>query len=208
MSMGHDTVNLLPVWIGVVGVMMFLLIAASHVLHLARASGERRWWHVSHVLMAVGMAFMYFTNSLDRFAIAVGLWQMLFAVVAVLVTSRALAGLTGLASNNPLWILTAIELGTMVYMWSSSSYVPVVTWALTAYLFVEAALWAVNAYRQIDHDAPLLGWTSLAAVPEAGAAVLASPGTPSLIGGLDISVSMTAMAIGMAYMLAAMQLVT
>jgi hypothetical protein len=116
------------------------------------------------------------------------------------------AGAAGRTSNNPLWLLTAVELGAMVYMWSSGAFLPALTWVLVAYLAVEAGLWGVNAYRTVDGDTPLIGWTALAPATDAGAVFVSGAATESLIGGLDISVSMTAMALGMAYMLAAMQL--
>jgi Domain of unknown function (DUF5134) len=213
MAMGHaaaphDTLNLLPEWLGIAGVAMFLLIAASHLLHLVTSSGERRWWHVSHVSMAIGMAFMYLPAPLDPVTISVQFWQFLFSAMAVLVGLRVVAGLAGRAPDNPLWALTAIELGTMVYMWSSGSLLAAVSWALVAYLAVEASLWAVNAYRAIDGDAPLFRWSALTPATDGGTVLVMGGATQSLIGGLDISVSMTAMALGMAYMLAAMQLMT
>lgn len=205
-AVAHHTLNLLPEWIGVLGTLMFLLIAGSHLLHQVRTSGERRWWHVSHVLMAIGMAFMYAPGAIDPFTISSEFWQVLFAVVAAVVALRVVAGFAGRASANPLWALTGIELGTMVYMWSSGSFVPALTWALVAYLVVEAGLWGLNVYRAVDGDAPLFGWSALAPVADGGTVIVAGTGTQTLIGGLDISVSMTAMGLGMAYMLAAMQL--
>ncbi len=213
MSMGqplavHETLNLLPEWIGVVGTLVFVLVAASHLLHLAQTSGERRWWHVTHVTMAIGMAFMYVPAALDPFAISSQFWQLLFAAVAFAVGARVVAALLGRASENPLWALTAIELGTMVYMWSTGSFVSALSWLLVAYLVLEAGLWAFNAYRAIDGDAPLFRWTALAPATDGAPVLVATAPAKSLIGGLDISVSMTAMALGMAYMLAAMQLMT
>lgn len=211
MAMGHAvgthaSLNLLPEWLGIVGVVMFILVAGSHLRHLVMASGERRWWHVCHVLMAIGMAFMYVPATIYSQGIPTQFWQLLFATVAFAAGLRVLAGVAGKASDNPLWLLTAIELGAMVYMWSSGSFLPALTWVLVAYLVVEAALWGANTYRAVDGDTPLIGWTALAPTTDTGAIFVPGTATESLIGGLDISVSMTAMALGMAYMLAAMQL--
>jgi hypothetical protein len=199
---GSHTVNLLPGWLGVAGAAMFLLIAAAHLGHLRMTVGERRPWHVLHVLMALGMAAMYAPAAADPFAIGADLWQLLFATAASLAALRWLAGLAGVATANPLWLLTAIDLGAMVYMWSAGTPTPALTWALVAYLSVEAALWVANTLRVLDRGTPLITWRALNPTPE-GAAIPAAT-TDTLIGTLDISVSMTAMAIGMAYMLAAM----
>lgn len=212
-AMGHAAaapgLDLLPEWLGIAGAMMFLLIVGAHLGHLAMTSGERRPWHVLHVLMAIGMAFMYAPATVNPFAVQAEVWQLLFACAAAAAGLRWLAGATGLRAANPLWLLTAIDLGAMVYMWSPGSFVPALTWVLAAYLVVEGGLWVANAYRVLDVGTPLIGWGSLAsATGGPGAIVVAGTRTDSLIGGLDISASMTAMAVGMAYMLVAMQLMS
>jgi Domain of unknown function (DUF5134) len=202
----HAALNLRPEWIGIVGVVLLLLVAGSHARHLVMTSGERRPWHLCHVLMAIGMAFMYVPATLDPHGVPPLFWQSLFAAAAIAAGVRGLAGLTGHASSNPLWLLTGIDLGAMVYMWSTGSLVPALTWMLVAYLVVEAALWAVNAYRVIDGGPPLISWGALAPATGGGVVFVSESATSSLIGDLDISVSMTTMALGMAYMFAAMQL--
>jgi uncharacterized protein DUF5134 len=202
----HAALNLLPEWLGITGVVLFLLVAGSHARHVAMTSGERRPWHVCHVLMAVGMAFMYLPATLAPHEIPPLFWQSLFAVAAIAAGMRGLAGLTGRASNNPLWLLTGIDLGAMVYMWSTASFVPALTWLLVAYLLVEGGLWAANGYRVIDGGTPLISWGALAPATGGGVVFVAESTEGSLMSGLDISVSMTTMALGMAYMFAAMQL--
>jgi hypothetical protein len=212
MSMGHmaggahATVNLLPEWLGIVGVVMFLLIAGSHFGHLLMVSGERRLWHVLHALMAIGMAIMFVPPGFDPGLASSGFWQLLFAGAATAAGLRWLIDVTGGRAANPLWLLSAIELGTMVYMWSSGSFVPGATGALVTYLVVDAGLWVANAYRVVDGGSPLIGWGAMTPATDGdGAIIIAGSASESLMGGLDISVSMTAMALGMAYMLVAMQ---
>lgn len=203
----HAALSLLPEWLGITGVVVFLLVAGSHARHLVLTSGERRPWHACHVLMAIGMAFMYAPAALGLHWIPALVWQSLFAVAAIAAGMRGLAGLSGHASNNPLWLLTGIDLGAMVYMWSSGSFVPALTWLLVAYLLVEGGLWAANAYRVIDGGTPLISWGALAPATGGGVVFVAETTEGSLMGGLDISISMTTMALGMAYMFAAMQLI-
>ncbi|OJU84648.1 MAG: hypothetical protein BGO11_11230, partial [Solirubrobacterales bacterium 70-9] len=150
MASTHASANLLPEWLGILGAVMFLLIAGAHLGHLAMTHGERRPWHVLHVGMAIGMAFMYAPSRIDPLTIQAELWQLLFAGAAALAALRWFAGYLGAAADNPLWLLTAIDLGAMVYMWSPGSFVGAMTWTLVAYLTVEAGLWVLNAYRVID----------------------------------------------------------
>ncbi|HVW47659.1 MAG TPA: hypothetical protein VHA76_11435, partial [Solirubrobacterales bacterium] len=86
-------------------------------------------------------------------------------------------------------------------------FVPALTWVLVAYLLLEACLWVANAYRQVDGGSPLIRWSAMRPAPEGAALAISTTRSGALIGSLDISVSMTAMTIGMAYMLAAMQLI-
>jgi hypothetical protein len=210
MAMGHpggsSGLDLLPGWLGIVGAVAFLVIAAAHLAHLAMTGGERRRWHVLHVAMALGMASMYAPARLDPLSIPAATWQLGFVALALAVGLRWACGLAGLAANDPLWLLTAIDLGAMAYMWSPGAPVPALSWALVAYLLGEAGLWVANGYRQVDGGAPLIRWSAMSPAPEGPALAVASPRSGTLVGSLDISVSMAAMAIGMAYMLAAMAL--
>jgi hypothetical protein len=85
-----------------------------------------------------------------------------------------------------------------------------VTWLFTAYLLAEAVMWALDLYRRLDGATPIVSWKLLATesgatLPAASIGVEAAA-TGSLLGELDISASMVAVALGMAYMLVAMQL--
>lgn len=201
----HGVVNLLPEWLGVAGVAIFALIAVSHLRHLTMTKGERGPWHACHVLMAAGMAFMYAPAAIDLPSIPMMFWRVAFAVAGVI------AGLWALGDRrrapNLIWLLTAVDLGAMVYMWSPGSWVAPLTWILVAYLASEAALWAVDAYRRVDGSAPIIGVTMVPAGIDSGAvAVTAAPA--SLLGDLDISASMIGMTLAMAYMFVAMQLIS
>ena len=201
----HGMINLLPEWLGIAGVAMFVLIALSHLRHLLMTSGERGPWHACHVLMAVGMAFMYAPAALHAPAVPMMFWRVVFAVAGVLAAVWALGGTR--RAPNLIWLLTAVDLGAMVYMWSPESFVAPLTWILAGYLTAEAGLWAIDAYRRIDGGAPLVHLTMAPAAAgyETGAVAVAAAPT-SLLGDLNINVSMIGMTLGMAYMFIAMQL--
>lgn len=202
----HSSLNLLPDWLGYIGVAVFLLIAASHLRHLVRATGERKPWHATHVLMAIGMAFMYAPTAIDPFGIPALFWRLLFGAGAALAAVRLVIEWDAKAPS-PLWLVTAIDLVAMVYMWSASAFTPALTWTLVAYFSLQAVLWAADAYRRIDSGIPLVGWGVMSNSCYEGVGAIAGVRSESLLGGLDIGVSLAAMAVGMAYMLAAMQVV-
>lgn len=205
---GTGGVDLFPAWLGIGAAAMFALIAVSHLRYLAGTRGQRRSWHACHVLMAAGMAFMYAPTSIDPLGIPDGFWRLTFASAGLMAAVWALGD--GRRAPNLMWLLTALDLGAMLYMWSPGSSVATLSWMLTAYFALQAAMWALDAYRRIDGSAPIVDWRLLSPVADArvGAITLARPTTASasLLGELDIGVSMIAMTLGTVYMLAAMQL--
>ena len=79
-----DMRSLVSEWLGIAGAAVFVVIAASHLRHLTTATGQRRPWHACHVLIAVGMAFMYAPAAIDPFVIPAGFWRVVFALACVL----------------------------------------------------------------------------------------------------------------------------
>jgi hypothetical protein len=207
MAAGHGGgvlgAGLIPEWLGLVGTAIFVVIIASHVRHLAMATGQRRPWHACHVLIAVGMAFMYAPAAVDPFAIPAEFWRVVFAVAAIVAGLWAIAGVQ--RTTTLIWLLTAIDLGVMVYMWEPHVAGPL-GWTLAAYLFVQSTLWAADAYRRLDGGSPIVSWAVMSQAPAGAAIAVPVTAAEPLIGDLDISVSMLAMSLGMAYMLVAMLL--
>ncbi len=201
--------NLLPLWMGVAWTVVFLAIAASHLRHMAQTTGQRRAWHSCHVLMAVGMAFMYAPAQIDPLAVPTAAWKLVFAAAGIIAAVWAIGGVGRVSTL--IWLLTSIDMAAMLYMWSGprSDTAPV-TWLLTTYLLAEGVMWALDLYRRLDGATPIVSWRILAS--ESGATMSAvsigaeATASGSLLGELDISASMVAMALGMAYMLVAMQL--
>jgi len=209
---GHAIPDLLPVWLGIVWTALCLAIAASHLRHMALTEGQRRSWHACHVLMAFGMAFMYVPAQLDPVAVSPGFWKFTFAAAGLIAAIWAIGGVGRVSTL--IWLLTSIDLGVMLYMWTSptrSSSAPL-TWLLVAYLAAEGVMWALDLYRRLDGATPIVSWRLLAVESGSVASLRSAAGeqqqSGALIGELDISASMIALTLGMAYMLAAMQLMS
>ncbi len=201
MSVAHGATNILPSWLSVIWTLIFLTVLVVHVRHVTETRGERQIWHCGHVLMAVGMLFMFAPPSLDHFGIPSGFWQLLFASAAGALVLWMLVEVTNGAAVNRLWLAIAFDLAAMAYMWSPNGFVPVITWILVAYFAVQALLWASDRYRELDGQG--VGGNLFVGLD---GTVTASSIT-TLVCERDLRVSMSAMAVGMAYMFAAMQIV-
>jgi len=203
MSMGggaHGT-NILPSWLAVIWTLVFIAIVVIHTLHLRDTRGQRRLWHSGHVLMALGMAFMFAPSSIDHFNIPSGFWQLAFANGALAILAWMLAQALSHRAINVLWLIMAVDLAAMAYMWSPSGFQAPITWILVAYFAVQSLLWASNRMRDVDHRTLLGGGISVTP----GGTVAISAAEP-LVCFRDLRGSMFAMTLGMAYMFAAMQL--
>jgi hypothetical protein len=202
MTASHGATNILPVWLSVIWTLVFLALVAVHVRHVVDTHGERRLWHSGHVLMTVGMVFMYAPPSIDHLGIGATFWQLAFANAAGAIVLATLVVIVNGGAVNRLWAVLAFDMAAMVYMWSPSGYVAPITWLLVAYFGVQAILWMTDRYRALDGRA-VLG--SRLVVNADG--TLSAAAVTSLVCERDLRVSMGLMALGMAYMFAAMQLV-
>lgn len=206
----HVGIQLLPEWLALIWAATFAAVAVSHLRHMAHCTGQRRPWHACHVLMGIGMAFMYLPASIDPVTVPGAFWRVIFACAGLLAATWSIAGVGRAATI--IWLLTSMDLAAMLYMWSGnySSATVAFSVAVGVYLIAEAAVWALDLYRRLDGTIPLVTWRLL---PGAEGATMvratgASAVSATLLGELDISVSMVAMTLGMAYMVAAMQLMS
>jgi hypothetical protein len=202
MSAGAHPIDILPNWLAVLWMLAFFAIIAVHGRHVLESHGQRRLWHSGHVFMAIGMAVMFAPASVDFFDIPAGFWSLAFANGAIAVVLWMLVQAFDGRGTNLLWLVMALDLGAMAYMWSPAGFQAPITWLLVAYFAGQAVLWGSNWMRSFDERTVFGGAVSV--TPDG--ALTASVAEP-LICYKDLRVSMAAMTLGMAYMFAAMQLV-
>jgi hypothetical protein len=201
---GQGGASILPTWVAIVWLVAFAAIAASHCRHLAASHGQRRAWHAGHVLMAVGMVFMYAASASGSFSTPRAVWQVMFGYAAAATLAWMLVALLYRRAVNALWPMLALDLGAMAYMWSGTGLVAPLTWTLVAYLTVQAGLWSVSAYREIDGRWQLGGGSGLSPSGGGGTFSLTVARSEPLIRNVELRPSLIAMSLGMAYMFVAM----
>jgi hypothetical protein len=202
MSVGSHTTNIRPNWLAVIWALVFFVIIATHARHVIQSEGQRRSWHLGDVARAIGMAFMFAPASIDHFNVPTGFWALAFANGAIAIVLWMLVQAFAGRGANLLWLLMAFDLGAMAYMWSPTGFQVPITWLLVAYFAVQAVLWGTDRMHSFDEQTILGGAVS---VTSDGA--LAASVAETLICYKDLRVSMASMTLGMAYMLAATQLV-
>jgi hypothetical protein len=205
MSAAHGATNILPSWLAIIWTLAFVAIFVIHLRHMLETHGQRRLWHSGHVLMAAGMAFMFAPSSIDHFNVPATFWQLAFANAAGFAVAWILAQVLSGRVVNLLWVVIAIDLAAMVYMWSPNGYIAPITWLLVAYFAIQAMLWANNAFRRLDREHQIPGITRISA-GTGGTATISATAAEALVCESDLRPTMAVMALGMAYMFAAMQL--
>ena len=75
MSMGVD---ILPVWISVIWIVALAAVLIFHCGHLVRMGGEHHWFHSAHIIMLVGMIYMYAMMAFNLTWISSTVWLWLF----------------------------------------------------------------------------------------------------------------------------------
>ncbi|WP_438388265.1 DUF5134 domain-containing protein [Actinopolyspora saharensis] len=203
--------SLLPDWSRPLWALLLVVVFAQHALHAGRMSGQPRWWHVGHTLMAAGMAVMYLLPHM-RYP---GLYRaglVLFALVALV--EVVAAGVIGRREGgfNPLWGTAAAGMLIMTYMMVPVQLRPSwLTLVLVAYLCCETVIWAGGLWQRLPSSC------TPPRRPPTGVELSTAPGAagPAPAGGsgrgfglvahrsLGVRLSLAVMAASMAYMLAA-----
>lgn len=199
---GGGPVNLLPGPLCAAMVVVYLAIFVNHLRHAFDTGRQRRLWHVGHVLMALGMAYMFIPSSAGAPVIAGGVWQAIYGCALLIVVLGMTAYTAGRRAPSGLWLLLAVDLAAMLYMWSPGDLTVPISWALVAFLVFEAGLWASRRVLGVDRS-----WLPNGSYDAGGnLGVLRIAAVAPLARERDLRVTMPAMTLGMAYMVLAMQI--
>jgi hypothetical protein len=222
----------LPTWLGALCTVGFVVILVVHVAHAMSRPGWSRLWHGGHILMALGMIDMFWPAV--RMPVGATVGEGVFAVAALGFLIVGVLPATRRSGPPWLWVIQAVDLAVMVYMFAMMSRrVVAVTVLLALWLLLESAGWASGllttvathedliapddpqgelaseSHRRTTEDdrsvTPRQGGASLS---KAGAATSLASSPPLRHGSghaLSLRITLAAMSLGMAYMLLAMQ---
>lgn len=147
-QMNNHAMALLPTWLGVVLGIMSLLVIVPHITHVLATTGQHRWWHIAHIVMAIGMAQMFLFGMANPFIN--GTFAGLFVAITCLLLATTAWSRAREGTVNPLWIATAVDIAAMAYMYAPASARPgPVTWLLIVYLVAQAVAWASGAWGKV-----------------------------------------------------------
>ncbi len=201
---------MLPDWLRIMWVAIYALILVLHLVlhlrHLNTMGGQERTWHSSHVLMALGMVYMFLPAGIITLPSMVGI--VVFALAALAATGWIVYALASQRPLDFLWVILLIDMLGMAYMFAITQVMlGALTYLFAVYFVIEMGCWFLGAFNQFnqfnqftqpDPHQQVFPATVGAVALKANARPLASASS------LTVRLTLGLMAAGMAYMFLAM----
>lgn len=111
----------IPAPVAVVWSVLFVAVLVVHVWHAGVLRGRHRLWHLGHVLMAVGMAVMFWPGGSST-VIPAGVGVVVYlAAAGFLAVSLVVVRARG-AAVGTLWLVSVADLAWMAYMFATTGH--------------------------------------------------------------------------------------
>jgi LysM repeat protein len=191
MSSGQD---LLSARVSVIWIAALCAVLVFHCSHLIHMRGERRCYHSAHVVMLLGMLYMYAAVAFGLDWLPTRVWMIIYVATSAAIISWMLVQFGQRRSFSSLWIPALVQQGAMIYMWVPMKYwVPQLSYAFVVYFALETIAWLTRAYIKPGPGNAVAGAGRSLVIPLAHRSVFGD-------------ICMTIMAASMGYMFAGMQL--
>jgi LysM repeat protein len=186
--------DLLSVKASVFWLAALVAVLAFHCRHLIFMRGQHRWYHASHVVMLVGMLYMYASVAFGWDLFPERMWLFVYVATSAAIIGGMIMRFEQRRSVSYLWALALAQQGAMIYMWMPmANWIPWLSYALAAYFTLETVAWLTRVWNNPVHSGAATGgsWSMV---------MILEP--RSALG----NICMSMMAASMAYMFIGMQL--
>ncbi len=157
------TNSVLPSWLGWVWVLALTVVAAVHVRHLVRLPDVTRFWHLGHIVMALGMIAMFWPTGLLLEPPSGLVGRTVFALAALVVVVWAVVDRARRGRWTLVWPLLAADMAVMVWMFvvmaplegagAMSAGPPAANAVIGSWFVLETLGWASGRLvRASEHD--------------------------------------------------------
>ena len=193
MMMSPDA-GLLSVRASAVWIAALCVVLVFHCGHLIRMHGERRWYHCAHVVMLLGMLYMYASVAFGLDLFPAHVWLTIYVATSTAIIIWIWERSRQRRAFGHLWIVALVQQGAMIYMWAPmNNWLPLVSYAFAAYFTLETSAWLTRACVKPAPGAVVAGAGGLLVPPLAHRSVRGD-------------ICMAIMAASMGYMFVGMQL--
>jgi|GEM_PF-1744395 len=137
--------DLFPSWVMYLWIAALAAVLIFHCLHWVRMAGQHRWFHGAHILMLVGMIYMYAMMEFKLKWVSGPVWVWIYSLTTAAIVIWMIVRFVQKKPFSYLWILVLLQQAAMIYMWlPMSSWIPWFSYALTAYFALEAIGWLLG----------------------------------------------------------------
>ena len=117
------------IWIAALGAVLVF-----HCGHLIYSGEQRRWLHSAHIVMVLGMLYMYASIAFGWDWFPARVLMFIYLATSTAIIYSMLVRVRQQRSISFLWILALIQQGAMIYMWAPMTYwTPWITYPLVGY---------------------------------------------------------------------------
>jgi hypothetical protein len=147
----------------IVWIAALCIVLSLQCKRLGQMHGEHRCHHISHLIMLVGMIYMFSAMAFEQEWIPRGAWMVLYAAISIAILVWMMIRLRRQGSVGKMWIFAFVQQAAMVYMCCTPMrWIPIATYALVLYFACEAlaSLLAAPGGTSASGEAPtwLLRW--------------------------------------------------
>ena len=155
--------------------------------------GDPRWYHSAHVVMLLGMLYMFAGAAFGLHLLPPSAWTLVYVATSTAILGSMLIS-SGTFVQEALGGGARLQQVAMIHMWAPIRvWLPLLTFGFVLYFIAEVVAWLANAYSKLEPPA----------AAEAHARHSGGLLEPRSVFG---DVCMTIMAASIAYMFVAMQL--
>ena len=186
--------DLLPAWLVAIWIAALLVVVIFHCGHLAHKGGQNRWYHCAHIVMLLGMIYMFASMAVGRAPIPAALWTTAYVGISLALMIWMVDRFLRREPFSYLWVLTLIQQVAMIYM-----FLPAERWHISI-----TVVWIL--YFAVEAVAWLIGWCGERPRREGIAIGAGDPRLVTSIGHTTLtgSIAMAIMPASMSYMFLAM----
>jgi hypothetical protein len=140
MPMPMQTLDLLPLWVTWLWLVALPAVLILHCGHFVRMGGQHRWFHASHILMLVGMLYMFASMAFQWTWFSSSWWVVSFGLSTAAIAGWMILRFVQRGPFSFLWIFALVMQAAMIYMWMPN-WAPALTWTVVVYFGVETVAW-------------------------------------------------------------------
>jgi LysM repeat protein len=155
MSLGPDLLSLKAsvIWLAVL-----FAVLVFHCGHLTHVHWQNRWYHCAHIVMLLGMLYMYAFVAFGWHWFPADVWMLIYAVTSAAIIGWMMARFKQRRPLSYLWVLALAQQGAMIYMWMPmADWMAWLSYALAGYFTLETIAWLTWARNKPVYSSAVAG---------------------------------------------------